>query len=61
MRDAGTDNAVATFTDPIVTYMKALLTCDPVSRGRGHVQSHISARPAIEFRTDFVQIWSIDP
>ena len=59
--DAGTDNAEATFINPKVTYMKALLTCDPVFLGRELVHSHISARPTIDFRTDYVKNWSIGP
>jgi len=38
--DAGTDNAETTSTDPKGTYIKALLTSDPVVRGRGHVLTH---------------------
>ena len=35
MHDAGINNAEATFADPMDIYMKALVTSDPVVRGRG--------------------------
>ena len=47
--DAVTENAEATFTDPIITYLKALVTSDPVFRGRGHVQPHFFANPTVIF------------
>ena len=53
--DAGTDNAKATLTDPTETYMKALVTSDPVYRSRGHVQSHFSVNPTIYFWGECVQ------
>ena len=39
-QDGGTDNAEATFTVPRDTYVKAIVTSDPVFRGSGHVRSH---------------------
>ena len=38
--DGGTDNAEATFTDPRDTYVKELVTSDPVFRCSGRVRSH---------------------
>ena len=58
--DEGTDNTEATFTDPIGNFIKAFVTCYSVTQGRGHVQAQFSANPIIDFRTDFVQKWSID-
>ena len=58
--DVGNDNAEAKFTDPMDTCLKALVTSDPVLRGRGHVQSHFSANPKIDNWIDFVQMWSIN-
>ena len=60
-RDAGTDTAEATFTGPTKTYTKALVTADPVVQCRGRVRWHFSANLTIDFRTDLVQRWSIDP
>ena len=59
--DAGTDTAEATLTGPMGIYTKALVTADPVVQGRGCVQWHFSANLTIDFRTDIVQKWSIDP
>ena len=61
IRDAGTDNAKAAFTGPMGTYMKALVTADLVVQGRGCVQWYFSANLTIDFWTDIVQKWSIDP
>ena len=47
--DAVTDNTEDKLTDPMVTYMKSLEISYPVFRGRGHVQSHFSANPTIDF------------
>ena len=52
--DAVTDNAEATFTEPMVSYMKALVTRDPVVRGRGDVQSFFSANPTNDFWINIV-------
>jgi len=60
-RDTGTDNAEATFTSPMDIYMKALATADPAVQGRRRVQWYFSANLTIDFRTDIVQKWSIDP
>ena len=45
--DAGSDNAKATFTDSMDTYMKALVTSDPVFHGRVHVQPHFYTKSII--------------
>ena len=58
---AGTANALTTSNVPKGTYVKLLVTSDPVVRGRGHVQTHYSANPTIDFRTDYDPKWSIEP
>ena len=58
--DAGTDNAQATFIDPMYIFIKALVTSDPVFHRRGRVQWHLSANPAIDIGIDCVQKWKID-
>ena len=50
--DAGTDNAEATFTDPMDTYINTLVTSDEVVHGRRHVQSFFPANQTIDFWID---------